>query len=120
MGWDIIEACGTGINGAMFIASKPGGGVVGHVWIRERELPYGNTSIHRYAEITSLVVERDFRRQGAGTELVARAIRWAEEHGFQRVAVESSLKAVSFYEATGFGRCSVILDRAVRPAGPRR
>jgi GNAT superfamily N-acetyltransferase len=94
-------------------------GRCGRLVIGPRELPYGQTSTFRYAEIYELWVPENWRRRGIGGELVRRALGWAAEHGYERVAVEASARpdrpGLPFYEALGFSPRSVILDSAVPP-----
>jgi GNAT superfamily N-acetyltransferase len=93
-------------------------GRCGRLRIGPRELPYGQSSTFRYAEIYELWVHEDWRRRGIGRELLRRALDWAAEHGYERVAVEASARAgrpgLPFYEALGFTRRSVTLDCSVQ------
>ncbi|WP_219418912.1 GNAT family N-acetyltransferase [Pseudonocardia nigra] len=91
-----------------------GEGRSGRLHIGPRELPYGQTSTIRYAEIRELWVHESCRRRGIGGELVRRALAWARAEGYERIAVEASARpdrpALPFYEALGFTRRSVVLD----------
>jgi GNAT superfamily N-acetyltransferase len=58
-----------------------------------------------YAEIATLVVAQSCHRQGVGAELVAQAVSWAGDHGYDRVRLRTGLHreaAHRFYEACKF------------------
>ena len=116
--------CRTGSDGFFRVVQDGETGILladdgrcGRLRIGPRELPYGQTSTFRYAEIYELWVHEDCRRRGIGAELIQRAVEWAMERGYERVAVEASARSdrpgLPFYEALGFTRRSVTLDRDV-------
>lgn len=91
--------------------------LVGSVQIRPRALPYDQVSTIRYVEIVGLTVDPGSRRKGLGRQLVQAAVEWAREHGFERVAVESTANwdkpGPPFYEALGFTARSIVWDMPV-------
>lgn len=104
--------------GALVVASV-GSAAIGELEIAPRQYAYGHTSTIPYAEIIELMVVPEYRRRGVARNLVRLALSWAHEHGFERVAVESSAKPGTpgrpFYEAFGFVARSVVLDIEVTP-----
>ena len=72
-----------------------------------------------FAEVLGLVVDKEHRGQGIGKQLLDGAVRWAAEHGYDKLRVRSNLireDAHRFYEREGFRRVKtqVVLDRPLR------
>lgn len=72
-----------------------------------------------FAEVLGLVVDKDHRGQGIGKQLLDAAVRWAAEHGYDKLRVRSNLireDAHRFYEREGFRRVKtqVVLDRGLK------
>ncbi len=62
------------------------------------------------ATIWNLMVDRAYRRQGVGRELIGRAIAWAREQGLRAIMLETqtnNLAACRFYHALGFKLCGL-------------
>lgn len=71
-----------------------------------------------FAEVLGLIVDKEHRGQGIGKQLLDGAVRWAAEHGYDKLRVRSNLireDAHRFYEREGFRRVKtqVVLDRAL-------
>lgn len=58
-----------------------------------------------YAYIDDVAVDKKFRRQGVGRALIERAIKWAKEHKFPGLMLETqnnNVAACTLYEHCGF------------------
>jgi GNAT superfamily N-acetyltransferase len=58
-----------------------------------------------YVRIMALVVAREYRNMGIGTQLVAKAEEWAKQNGASLIVLSSGLQpleAHKFYESKGF------------------
>lgn len=69
-----------------------------------------------FAEVLGLVVDEAHRGKGVGKRLLAGAVRWAADHGYDKLRVRSNVireDAHRFYEREGFRRAKtqVVLDR---------
>jgi ribosomal protein S18 acetylase RimI-like enzyme len=67
-------------------------------------------SWRRVLKIQNLLVDRDQRRQGIGTELLRRAIEFAEEKRCRAISLEAQATnwpALNFYLSAGFQVCGV-------------
>jgi ribosomal protein S18 acetylase RimI-like enzyme len=67
-------------------------------------------SWRRVLKIQNLLVDRDHRRQGIGTELLRRAIEFAEEKRCRAISLEAQATnwpALNFYLSAGFQVCGV-------------
>ena len=85
----------------LIVGTVPAGGLVG--WLQAHAAQVVESGFR--VEITGLVVDPAFRRQGAGRSLVAAAERWAESLSAKAVVVRSNAKRVeshSFYAALGY------------------
>jgi RimJ/RimL family protein N-acetyltransferase len=61
--------------------------------------------ITHHTAVLGMSVDRDYRNQGIGTELMERAINWAKEKGIVRLELEvytENLSAIRLYEKFGF------------------
>ncbi len=86
---------------AVYVATTHEGQVIGWVQICIRRLLLAG----RLAEIEGLVVDQQYRRQGVGQRLVARAEDWARSQGCEGVQVRSNVlrpEAKGFYPALGY------------------
>ena len=87
------------------LVADSGGKVAGFAvasWLRQETV----------AEVEGLFVERDYRRQGVGSALIAACMTWAAKAGASKVRLEvraSNIAAHSLYRRHGFS-----------PAGVRR
>jgi streptothricin acetyltransferase len=60
---------------------------------------------HNAARLWNIAIDRAYRRQGLGRELMQRAIAWAREQGLRAIWLETqtnNLPACRFYHALGF------------------
>ena len=65
-------------------------------------------------EIDSIYVEREYRGQGIGTELIKRSLKWMDDKGVNKKTVRVSFgnqEAVAFYERYGFRPRSLSLEQ---------
>jgi len=70
----------------------------------------GFGSIFRYerirggasAVIEDLVVSREFRRKGVGTEIVKHLVQWAEDMGCFKVTLQANSDSQHLYKSLGF------------------
>jgi ribosomal protein S18 acetylase RimI-like enzyme len=86
---------------AVFVAATPGGQVIGWVQVCARRLLVAG----RLAEIEGLVVDQQYRRRGAGRQLMAQAEGWARSQGCEHLEVRSNVlrpEAPAFYPALGY------------------
>ncbi|HEX3130219.1 MAG TPA: GNAT family N-acetyltransferase [Thermoanaerobaculia bacterium] len=71
-----------------------------------------------FAEVLGLIVDKEHRGRSIGKQLLDGAVRWAAEHGYDRLRVRSNVireDAHRFYEREGFRKIKtqVVLDRAL-------
>jgi len=86
---------------AIWVAQNSGGSVAGWIHIFVYELLESD----RLAEIGGLVIDENFRGQGAGKALVERAERWAKARRLGSVYVRSNIirnEAHVFYQKQGY------------------
>jgi len=63
---------------------------------------------HHAARLWNLAIDRTYRRQGQGRELMRRALAWARSENLRSVWLETqtnNLPACRFYQAMGFKLC---------------
>jgi len=85
----------------LFLVATTGRRICGYV--AARVLPG-----HGLVWVQDLVVDRDWRRRGVGSELLRRATEWARRSGLERLVVEVSTKndpAICFLRAQGLAFC---------------
>jgi GNAT superfamily N-acetyltransferase len=86
---------------AVWVAEIEGGEVAGWIHVFVKQLLESD----REAEIGGLVIDQDFRGQGAGKALVERAERWARARHLQSVCVRSNVVRDGthlFYQMLGY------------------
>lgn len=86
---------------AIWVAENSGGSVAGWIHVFVYELLESD----RQAEIGGLVIDENFRGQGAGKSLVERAERWARAKRLNSVYVRSNIirkEAHAFYQKQGY------------------
>lgn len=62
------------------------------------------------AVVWNILIDRAYRRQGLGRELMNRAIAWAREQGLRGIVLEAqtnNIAACLFYQAMGFKLCGL-------------
>jgi GNAT superfamily N-acetyltransferase len=101
-------------NGIL-VAEDENRGVVG--WLHVSGMYFLESAA--FAEVLGLIVDKEHRGQGIGKALLDGAVRWAVEHGYNKLRVRSNVireDAHRFYEREGFRRVKtqVVLDRALR------
>ncbi|MDX1686220.1 MAG: GNAT family N-acetyltransferase [Saprospiraceae bacterium] len=78
------------------------GFVNGELVAYARVMPIG-VSYDEYASIGRVIVTRDYRRQGLGTEVLAAAIRACREHFHtDRIKISAQTYTLKLYEELGF------------------
>jgi GNAT superfamily N-acetyltransferase len=104
---------------AVFVAERAPGAVLGwlHVFVARR------LETDCFAEIGGLVVSSGARSAGVGAALVARAERWALDHGLTTLRVRSNVtrqRTHRFYERYGFARVKeqLVLQKPLAPQQP--
>ncbi len=87
-----------------FLAVAPSGEVVGSgtLWLRDDRPRLVRPRRQLEPRVTCLFVERPHRGSGAGAGLVAALVRWARDHGYPIVSLQSSRRAVPLYRRHGF------------------
>jgi GNAT superfamily N-acetyltransferase len=88
-------------NGACFIAETPAHGVIG--WVHVSVTPL--LEVARRAEVNGLVVDEQFRSQGAGGLLLEAAEQWARKMRCAGMSVRSNVireRAHEFYLRQGY------------------
>jgi GNAT superfamily N-acetyltransferase len=86
---------------AIWVAENKGGGVAGWIHVFVHQVLESD----RQAEIGGLVIDENFRGQGAGKALVERAERWAKARRLNSVYVRSNIirkEAHVFYQKQGY------------------
>jgi GNAT superfamily N-acetyltransferase len=86
---------------AVWVAEPEGGEVAGWIHVFVKQLVESD----REAEIGGLVIDKNFRGQGAGKALVERAERWAGARRLKSVYVRSNIvrkDAHPFYQRLGY------------------
>jgi ribosomal protein S18 acetylase RimI-like enzyme len=90
---------------AVFVAEQAGR-VVGGLYIRLTQTPHSSVlNAREYAYIEHVAVQEQFRQQGVGQALIARAHEWAKGKGLNTVELHVKAfnkKAIGFYEKLGY------------------
>jgi ribosomal protein S18 acetylase RimI-like enzyme len=95
-------------EGALHIdlASDPSGRYIGYC--------VSSISTDKAGEIESVYVEKEYRSQGIGTDLMKRALAWLEKNGPVRIRVsvaDGNEEAFPFYRKFGFHLRMTILEQ---------
>lgn len=103
-----------GRSGNGVLVAEGESGVVG--WLHVSGMYFLESAA--FAEVLGLIVDKEHRGKGIGKELLDGAVRWAAEHGYNKLRVRSNVireDAHRFYEREGFRRVKtqVVLDRAL-------
>ena len=72
------------------------------LWLRPPARPPPHNEVNPY--LTSMFVEQDFRRKGAGSLIVREAIKWCKAHGYKSIFLNPSRTGRRFYMNLGFKR----------------
>ncbi len=104
-----------GRSGNGVLVAEGESGVVG--WLHVSGMYFLESAA--FAEVLGLIVDKEHRGKGIGKALLDGAVRWAAEHGYNKLRVRSNVireDAHRFYEREGFRRVKtqVVLDRALR------
>ena len=88
-----------------FIAQTPDGKVAGSgcVWIRE-EQPRPTNPRQEIPYLMSVFTEKPYRRKGAARAVVAKALKWCRDQGYERIILHASDAGRPLYESLGFER----------------
>jgi len=88
---------------AVFVCTRPGGGLAGLLELSVREYAEGCAGSTPYVE--SWFVDRDWRGRGVGGRLMAAAEAWAREQGHRELASDTLLdneRSLRAHRALGF------------------
>lgn len=89
---------------AVFVASSAGNDLSGWLVVEKRiSLETGYK-----AEISGLVVKKDFQRRGIGRGLVEAAMEWSRQNNLYKLVVRSNIQRTAahiFYPRMGFSMC---------------
>jgi GNAT superfamily N-acetyltransferase len=95
-----------------FVARLPSSKIVGMAWVALLpRVPRPGATNRLSADIQSVFVMPEHRRQGIGSALVEAATEHATRLGSLRVTVQSGRKAVPIYERLGFESTRQLLQR---------
>src|SRR5260221_7102256 len=87
-------------NAAIFVYEIPDNHLAGWVHV------FGKHLLHaEYAEIGGLVVDKPFRRQGIGLQLMKKSEEWARENDYHEIRLRSGderKEAHKFYKQIGY------------------
>ncbi|MGH3302477.1 MAG: GNAT family N-acetyltransferase [Streptosporangiaceae bacterium] len=65
----------------------------------------------RWGYLANAFVLAAYRNRGVGGRLLDALLSYADEHGFARIVLNPSQRAIPFYERAGFGSASALLVR---------
>jgi RimJ/RimL family protein N-acetyltransferase len=92
---------------SIYLVAEVGDRIVGIL-----SLKGGNRTATRHAALISISVDKDWRNQGVGSQLMAQAIQWAHDTGIlsrlELLVFASNEMAIHLYQKFGFiveGRC---------------
>jgi GNAT superfamily N-acetyltransferase len=86
---------------AVFVAQFADGEIAGWIGV----FVYRGVELDARAEVSGLVVDEQYRSQGAGLRLLERAEQWAREKGCKEIGLRSNVireRAHKFYERNGY------------------
>ncbi len=90
--------------------------IVGYIWVVFTEIPDYNLIV---AEMNDIAVNRDYRRQGIGHELLTHACDLARQRGadvFRSDAGAENLASRKLHEKAGFSVYRVVYEKVLRDA----
>jgi GNAT superfamily N-acetyltransferase len=76
-----------------------------------RRMPRPGKPATRWGYLSNAFVLAPYRNRGVGGQLMAALLRYADEHGFARVVLRPSDRAVPFYQRSGFGPADMLMAR---------
>jgi len=89
----------------VYWVAREGGEIVSHIFINTiRPVPRPCNTNDRFGYITNVYTRPEYRNKGIGTELMKRAIKWAEDGGLELMIVSPSEEALAFYKRAGFSQ----------------
>jgi GNAT superfamily N-acetyltransferase len=80
-------------------------------------MPRPGVDVGRWGYVGNAFVLAEHRDQGIGSLLLAALLAYADSHGFVRVVLRPSERAIPFYRRAGFGANGGLLVRPRRLAG---
>jgi len=98
---------------AICFIAKDGEKAVGYIACSSKDFGYRKG---KYIEIENMGVSPSYRSQGIGSLLIDKALGLAKERGFNKVYVNAyseNLKAVEFYEKSGFKKIDISLEKEI-------
>jgi GNAT superfamily N-acetyltransferase len=115
---DFIEECRQFLNAGMdrgdwtFWVAKDGARIVSNIFVHTiPPMPSPALPNDRYGYVTNVYTVPDRRNEGIGTELMARAVRWAREIGISYLFVWPSQESVTLYQRAGFSFCPDLMHQ---------
>ncbi len=93
-----------------FIIAVEDGKIVGFALIEEMKTPpYDCFVPHKYTFIMDVVVDKDYRRKGIATALIAKVRKWAEDRKSDYIelnVLSKNIQAINLYENLQFEECA--------------
>lgn len=92
-----------------FFGNKP----VGYIALAPKNWSYRKS---KYVEIENMGVDREYRSQGIGKQLIEKAVKWAKKQKATKMYVSvywKNKRAIDFYEKNGFYEIEVGLDKNI-------
>ena len=86
---------------------------VGYIAAAPKDIDY---RLSKYIEIENMGVSPSHRSKGIGSMLIEKVLELAREKGFQKAYVNAysdNIKAIDFYEKSGFKKIDVSLERGI-------
>lgn len=77
-----------------------------YILLTDNQEPVATARLHimddKTAKIERVCVAAEYRKKGAGRQLIEAAEAWAKESGVEKIVITSQKHAVGFYEAVGY------------------
>lgn len=87
----------------IYWVAKNEGEVVSHIFINTiRPVPRPCQPDDRFGYMTNVYTRPEYRNKGIGSELMKRAMQWAEKEGLELLIVSPGEGSLSFYSRAGF------------------
>jgi ribosomal protein S18 acetylase RimI-like enzyme len=97
---------------AICLIAEENGNPIGYISATPKEINYRRS---KYMEIDNMGVSPNYRSKGIGSQLIKKVLELAKEKGFQKAYVNAysdNVKAIDFYEKSGFKKIDVSLERS--------